>query len=257
MIGFGIDLAGYTTGKTSFAAARWQGESVEATLFSNSVFSANVRHQTAEPIAPALAEEVQTLRRCFAVGPVAIDVPIDLQELLTPQRASRIWELTLRPIDQVLGAMRPLADRIGSPVARFRAIMRAGAFDDLLGQSLFETYPAGTWLLNDVVSKGYKGKNGGTACADLCARLNITPALSNDDAIDAVIVAVTAAADADHLASEAEFAERLRGLGPDKRYELPRGYRLLKRFPSAIRVGMDDFQAWLSRLRASPCPVPL
>jgi hypothetical protein len=251
MIGFGIDLAGYTTGKTSFAAARWQGESVEVTLFSNSVFSANVRHQTTEPIAPALTEEVRTLRRCFAVGPVAVDVPIDLQDLLAPQRASRIWELTLRPIDQALGAMRPLADRIGSPVARFRAIMRAGAFDDLLGRSLFETYPAGTWLLNDVVSKGYKGKNGGSACADLCARLNITPALSNDDAIDAVIVAVTAASGADHLVSDAELAVRLRGLGTEKRYELPNGYRLLKRFPASIQVTMDDFQPWVSRQDAS------
>ena len=52
MIGFGIDLAGYTTGKTSFAAARWQGDDVEATLFSNSVFSANVSYQTTELIAP-------------------------------------------------------------------------------------------------------------------------------------------------------------------------------------------------------------
>jgi hypothetical protein len=247
MIGFGIDLAGYTTGKTSFAAAQWRGESVEATLFSNSVFSANVRHQTTEPIALALAEEVRTLRRCFAAGPVAVDVPIDLQDLLAPERASRIWELTLRPIDQALGAMRPLADRIGSPVARFRAIMRSGAFDDLLGRSLFETYPAGTWLLNDVVSTGYKGKNGGSACADLCAKLNITPALPNDDAIDAVIVAVTAAADADYLVSDAEFAERLCGLGTEKSYELPKGYRLLKRFPNAIQVTMDDFERWATR----------
>jgi hypothetical protein len=251
MIGFGIDLAGYTTGKTSFAAARWQGESVEATLFSNSVFSANMSHQTTEPIAAVLAEEVRTLRHCFAVGSVAVDVPIDLQDLLAPQRASRIWELTLRPIDQALGAMRPLADRIGSPVARFRAIMRAGAFDDLLGGSLFETYPAGTWRFNDVVSKGYKGKNGESARADLCARLNITPALPNDDAIDAVIVAVTAAADADHLVSDVEFAERLRGLGTEKCYELARGYRLLKRFPIAIRVAVDDFQLWLTRRDAS------
>src|ERR1700694_2081388 len=115
MIGFGIDLAGYTTGKTSFAAAQWRGEAVEATLFSNSVFSANVRPPTTELMAPVLGEEVRTLRRCLAAGPVAVDVPIDLQDLLAPQRASRIWELTLRPIDQALGAMRPLADRIGSP----------------------------------------------------------------------------------------------------------------------------------------------
>ena len=30
----------------------------------------------------------------------------------------------------------------------------------------------------------------------------------------------------DHLVSDTEFAERLRGLGTDRRYELPRGYRL-------------------------------
>src|SRR5262249_18741208 len=151
------------------------------------------KHQASDPVAPALAAEVETLRRCFAIGPVAIDVPIDLQDLLQPQRATPIWELTLRPVDRALGAMRPLADRIGSPVARFQAIMRAGAFDDLLGRSLFEPYPAGTWLLNNIGSKGYKGKNGGSVCGELCAKLRITPVLSNDDALDAVIVAVTAA----------------------------------------------------------------
>jgi hypothetical protein len=76
-----------------------------------------------------------------------------------------------------------------------------------------------------VVSKGYKGKNGAKACGDLCARLNITPPLSNDDAIDALIVAMTAAAPFDHLADDAELL--LGALGNDKRYELPRGYRLL------------------------------
>jgi hypothetical protein len=247
MIGFGVDLAGYATGKTCFAAARWQGECVEATLFSNSAFSANIRYQTTADIAPVLAEEVRTLRRCFKIGPVAVDVPIGLQNLLVPERVSRIWELTLRPIDRALGAIPPLADRIGSPVARFRSIMRAGAFDDRLGRSLFETYPAGTWLLNGVVSRGYKGKNRAIACGDLCAKLNITPTLPDDDAIDAVIVAVTAAANADHLVSDADFAERLHDLGTEKRYELPRGYRLLKTLPSVIRVTKEDFELWVTR----------
>src|SRR5262249_15500595 len=155
--------------------------------------------------------------------------------LLQPQRATPIWELTLRPVDRALGAMRPLADRIGSPVARFQAIMRAGAFDDLLGRSLFETYPAGTWLLNNIGAKGYKGKNGGSVGGALGANLRTPPVFSNDAALDAVIVAETAALDADHLVSNAEFAERLRGLGVEKHYDLPSGYRLLKRLPSAIR----------------------
>ena len=47
--------------------------------------------------------------------------------------------------------------------------------------------------------------------------------------------------------SDTEFAERLRGLGTDRRYELPRGYRLLKRSPNAIQVTMDDFERWETR----------
>jgi hypothetical protein len=57
---------------------------------------------------------------------------------------------------------------------------------------------------------------------------------SNDDAIDAVIVAMTAAAPFDHLASDAELEDLLGALGNDKRYELPRGYRLLNCLPSSI-----------------------
>jgi hypothetical protein len=53
MIGFGIDLGGYTAGKTAFAAARWRGERVEATLFSNSVFSTDFKHQTNAPLVSA------------------------------------------------------------------------------------------------------------------------------------------------------------------------------------------------------------
>jgi hypothetical protein len=46
MIGFGLDLAGYTTGKTCLAAARWNGNRVDAVLLSSSVFSLNRKFPT-------------------------------------------------------------------------------------------------------------------------------------------------------------------------------------------------------------------
>jgi hypothetical protein len=251
MIGFGLDLAGYTTGKTCLAIARWDGNRVDATLLSNSVFSANKKFPTNAQTASVIEQEVRTLKRCLKLGPVAVDVPIDLQNLLAPDQADYLWELTLRPIDKALGAMCALADRIGSPLSRFRAIMHAGKLGDSLGHSLFETYPEGTWRLNKIKSKGYKGTNGGDACRALCAKLNVAPTLSNDDALDAVIAAATAAADANHLVHESEYAEVLRCLGGDKQYELPRGYRLLKPLPKGVKVEIEDFETWLRRQGAS------
>jgi hypothetical protein len=94
------------------------------------------------PIRDAVEAEALALKQCLGLGRVAGDVPIDLQNLLVPDQAVAIWELTRRPIDKKLNAMPPLADRIGAPVARFSAIMRAGDFHDRLGEDLFETYPA-------------------------------------------------------------------------------------------------------------------
>src|SRR4051794_24672688 len=126
MLGFGIDLAGYTTGKTAVAAVEIEGQSIEATLLRGSALSK--KRASKASLDQVLNEEVADLRRCFAIGPVAVDIPIDLQGLPSPPNPEYIWHLTLRPIDKAVKAMPAFADRIGSPVARFAAIMRAGDF---------------------------------------------------------------------------------------------------------------------------------
>jgi hypothetical protein len=139
VIGFGLDLSGYTTNKTSLAAVVGIGDQAEAFLLRNSAFS--TRRTTDIRVRDAVGVEALALKQCLALGAVAVDIPIDLQNLLAPDQAAAIWELTRRPIDKKLNAMPPLADRIGAPVAHFSAIMREGNFRDRLGNGLFETYP--------------------------------------------------------------------------------------------------------------------
>src|ERR1700737_3147090 len=109
MLGFGLDLAGYTTGRTAFAAAEHHDGDAEVVIFKDSVFSQNRKWKSGDRLSAILAVEVETMARCLRLGPVAVDVPIDLQNLLKPQTATHIWELTNRPIDKALRALPPLA----------------------------------------------------------------------------------------------------------------------------------------------------
>jgi len=237
MIGFGIDLAGYTTGKTAIAAIEAKGHVGEAILLRQSHLSLP-RSSTCEA-ATAVREDVECLRRCLRLGHVAVDVPICLQGLPYPSNPSEIWGLTRRPIDQKLRAMPPLADRIGAPVARFAAIMRLGNFKGDLGESLFETYPAATWKRLNIKAGNYKSKDGKEARAALCGQLKIRPPIENDDDIDAVICAATAAAPDENICTKDDLALDIG--------ELPRGFRLLKARPfESIYVTCANFDEWLA-----------
>jgi hypothetical protein len=240
MIGFGIDLAGYTTGRSAVAAIEAKGDRVaEAVLLRNS-------HLTLKHSSNALAQNVihgdtECLRRCLALGPVAVDIPIDLQDLPSRSKTVKLWALTLRPIDKKLGAMPPFADRIGAPVARFAAMMRLGNFDPALGISLFETYPAATWKKLRIDAGKYKTKDGHTARIALCNSLKVAPHIGNHDDIDAIICAVTAVAPTEIMCTKAD-------LGLDLE-ELPRGYRILKALPfDRVRVtnANADFDEWMT-----------
>jgi hypothetical protein len=234
MLGFGIDLAGYTTGKTSLAVVEIEDHFVNAILLRGSAFSK--KRESSNPLEEVVAEEVAVLRRCLAIGPVAVDIPIDLQGLPNPESPQTIWALTRRPIDKALNAMPPFADRIGAPVARFAAIMRAGSFHGLLGKSLFEAYPAATLRGLDIESR-YKGKKGADALISLCKTLKIEPHLKNDDDIDAIICALTAAAPAALLR---DFSA-LKIQGP-----MPTGFRVPKSLTfEKIEVMESDFTAWM------------
>jgi hypothetical protein len=242
VIGFGLDLSGYSTNKTSLAAVVAKGEVGEAILLRRSAFS--TRRNTDMRVRDAVKAEASDLKQCLALGPVAVDIPIDLQNLLVPDKAVAIWELTRRPVDKKLNAMPPLADRIGAPVARFSAIMREGDFHHRLGNDLFETYPAEN-LRRLEFSGNYKTKGfeklfeREAACENLCRHLTLDGVCHNDDDLDAIICALTAVAPKDALVSAKEL-----GLDQGK---LPTGFRILKRNPFRnIVLRESEFSSWVS-----------
>jgi predicted nuclease with RNAse H fold len=228
--GFGLDLAGYTTEKSSFVVI--ERSSGKATFLS-SIFSE--RHETNNDLAPLVQEEVSILKRCMQFGSVAVDIPIDLQGLPDPIFKEKVWQLTLRSIDQKKSGRPPLADRIGAPVARFQQIMRVGNFFDELGGKLFETYPVATlrqlYGRSDRDVKDYKNtrkekkQRAEEARQNLCKKLKIqyeaNGVIGHDD-LDAIICAVVA------LADDCECTADQYGLPKEK---MPNGYRLLNRIP--------------------------
>lgn len=239
MIGFGLDLSGYSTGGTSLAVVQSQGIVAEAIVLRGSNLS-KTRDSDAS-LLEVLSAEVHDLNCCLDIGPVAVDIPIDLQDLASPERAELIWELTRRPVDRALRAMPPLADRIGAPVARFSAIMHQGKLRDRLGSRLFETYPSenlrrlrlGTGLpTNRPVTRLVARK-------EFCDQFSIAAAWLKEDDVDAILCALTAIAPSDCLVAEGEF-ELDRG-------QLPRGFRILKRCPfTRLTLKEQEFSKWLS-----------
>lgn len=234
MIGFGIDLAGYTTGKTSLAVIEIEGTAANATLLRGSALS--LKRDSGDALRGIVSEEAAVLRRCLAIGPVAVDIPIDLQDLPYPDDAEYIWQLTSRPIDRAVGAMPPFANRIGAPVARFAAIMREGDFAGLLGERLFEAYPAGTLKLLKIEAGRYKDDI--DALISFCSALQIKPHVENDDDIDAIICAITAAAPAE----AAYDASLLKVQGP-----MPKGFRIPKSLSfTRITTEVASFDTWMA-----------
>jgi hypothetical protein len=236
MIGFGIDLAGYTTGTTSLAVIEINGQAANATLLRGSALSA--KRKSGDPFKKVVSQETAVLRRCLSVGPVAVDVPIDLQGLPHPTNPKYIWQLTRRPIDRAVNAMPPFADRIGAPVARFAAIMRGGNLAPLLGKKLFEAYPAGALKTLKIEAGRYKDKNGAEALTYLCKTLKVAPPVENDDDIDAIICASTVAIPADAV----HDAKALKVQG-----RLPKGFRIPKTLAfDRIATTTAQFREWMA-----------
>jgi len=241
VIGFGLDLAGYTTGKTTLAVVEIEGQNVKATMLRESALS--VKRNGGDALKEVLRKEAAVLRRCLNIGPLAVDIPIDLQDLRTPIDAEYIWQLTRRPVDRAIGAMPPLADRIGAPVARFAAIMREGDFDGLLGEKLFEAYPAGTLKMLKIEAGHYKGEAGADALVRLCETLRIKPRVESDDNIDAIICAITAAAPADAV----HDADALGISGA-----IPRGFRIPTSLSfEQVITSVASFESWMAKREAA------
>ena len=252
---FGFDLAGYSTDGSALVAASIRQEKVFATILGGSCFSDTIGGD--EYLSETCDEEIRCLRSLLDHGPVFVDVPIDLQELPCPKGARFIWQLTRRPVDRAFNALSPLADRIGSYVARMQNLWRMLREDgkDPLGETLFEMYPAASLRLSNRCCEGYKGccdfrDNSwrGTSAKndrdqkknDQLARLLNSLNWSaeegfhfTNDEFDAAICGITGLFDrleGDNL--EKEINARLNGTA----YKAPKGYSLLKSIPTQVHL---------------------
>jgi hypothetical protein len=249
MIGFGLDLSGYSTGRTVLAAVQMSGDAGAAAILRGSAFSQYRRG--VDDARAALAEERDTLSKCMNVGPIAVDVPIDLQGLPAPDDICFIWELTKRPVDYAFGAMAPLADRLGACVARFKAVLSEGDLVSVLGRRLFETYPAGTLKLLGLPHQSYKGVSGRELCSVIGIRLGIDNCDLLDDELDAVICAVTAAAPAVGRVTGMRLVRTMHNLAPPtemtpRGQKAPSGFVVLEQWPCRrLTISKTDFSAWM------------
>jgi hypothetical protein len=257
---FGLDLSGYGRCKSSLARAdRLSEDLIQVTIFNDHPFAETL--DGPDVLDDDTRAELGALQSCAAIGPLFIDVPIDLQGLPTVEKCSFVWELTRRPVDAALAALAPLADRIGYPVARFQRLLRLFAADgDPVGEHLFETYPAASLKNLQLPAKGYKGQrahfqdgkwSGGTI-ARIAAGLRIHAAEGEsltDDDLDALICAVTGvASDHNQLQGDAlceVIAAKLRKKTAKRFHSLlrtsaPRGYVLLQApFPESISIQVE------------------
>lgn len=156
-IAFGLDLAGFSTGSSAFARADRVNERIVLTIYRTHCFSDKT--SGCDALVPVLKREQRLITEVLGLANLTVDVPIHLQDLPSPPSAEFVWQLTLRPADLAFGARQPLADRIGAPVARFLAVASSLLQDKvaILGENLFETYPAASLGLMKLERNGYKG----------------------------------------------------------------------------------------------------
>jgi hypothetical protein len=158
-VAFGLDLSGYSSGRTTLARVALRSDgTADADVFEVSQFGRKLSRN--DLVEAALRDDRELIEACLNIGPLAVDVPIDLQGLPDPQDVKWLWQQTMRPIDFAFDALPPLADRIGAPVARFRNVLRESpAARTRLGQGLYETYPAACLEVLQIPHSPYKGSN--------------------------------------------------------------------------------------------------
>jgi len=251
MIGFGLDLSGYSTGRTTLAAVQISGHTAEAVVLRESAFSKY--RGGVDDGQKALKEEREALSWCLARGPVAVDVPIDLQGLPTPEGYQFIWELTKRPVDYAFDALAPLADRLGACVARFKAVVATDVLRAELGRRLFETYPAGSLRVMGAPYQGYKGVAGRHLCTAIAHTLGFHHCDLSDDELDAIICAVTAVAPDGCRLEGKRLVQRMHTIKPFTAktrlgHREPDGFVLLERWPAyRLTVSRKDFESWIKK----------
>lgn len=249
-ISYGIDLAGFSTGKSGLAKAELvETNRIEVTVFVDHLFAKSRRgFAKVEDVVDA---EADLLVRLLEEGKVLIDMPLDLQELGNHEQAEMLWQLTKRPVDYVFSALPPLADKIGSPVARAQAFLKRLQKGNpnlvRFGENIFETYPAGSLELVGLDRSGYKGQTTtfnegkwrGETLAKIANGLNLKAheeVSMNDDDIDAIICSIAGVVDSANILEcnelQKEIEKRLQDSLPASATKVdctpPHGYRLLK-----------------------------
>lgn len=214
---FGLDLAGYSGGRSTLAKATFaEQDGFRITIYRNHAFATKLEGHDA--ISEHAEQERHLIQTC---RPLYIDVPIELQGLPALDPVHFVWQLTKRPVDYAFGGLPPLADRIGSPVARIVHLLQGDLSS--LGTDLFETYPAASLLpMLGVVPSSYKGRTaerqggrwiGDDGLADILTRMRIEAVEGtrlNDDHLDAAICAITGILVDDWLLQGKELEDKIR-----------------------------------------------
>lgn len=243
-IGLGLDLAGYSTGKSELAYVEYGAFQSKVFLIKESPFAQKRRSD--ESRLDAEREDAETLTRLVSLAPTAVDVPIDLQGLPNNPTSSHIWGQTKRPIDFALSGLAPYSDRIGYVVARFGGALAKSNLANLLGVRLFETYPAACLVALGTISKGYKSNNAGASRSTISRALGLDDVTLTDDEIDATVCALTAAADPSDCFEGDELSTYARTLSGLSNALPPKGYRLLRRrTPNPITVTRIRYAEWM------------
>lgn len=244
-VAFGLDLAGYSTGRSALVELTFQRQHAVATIIRNSPFSKKVVGNSL--LSEIIATEVEALKNITSLGPIAVDVPIDLQQLKASKPADFVWQLTKRPIDMALKALPPLADKLGAVVARFQAIMNEAGQWPNLGVRIFETYPSASIRKLGMDSTGYKGAKGASARARHAEALGFSR-VPDEDELDAVICALAAMkiCRLDQSALERDVAAGLHATQLPEVFPLvPKGYVLCAQVPfTEIEINECDFAVW-------------
>ncbi len=258
-IAFGLDLGGYSTGGSALARASRGPSEVEITVYRSHAFTKKPRKGV--PFLNVVAEETELLAACLQRASLYVDVPIDLQGLPCPGGEVFAWQLVKRPVDQAFGALPPLADRIGSVVARFSNLLRVVRVNhsEQLGHRLYETYPAGSLRLLGLPYEGYKEKNnritfdrrGWVGYGPKSERLvEIAEGLGlvarpgerlNHDELDAVICALTGIAEEMHLlrGDDLKHVVFKKLLNQQVDPTPPKGYALLRSWPEGLETRLE------------------
>ena len=120
---FGLDLSGYASSRSGLAeVVREEGNSkYRAYVYRDHPFALVAAGR--DRLADVIARQREALTRLLKLGDLLIDIPIDLQDLPSSHQPVFVWQLTARAVDFAYGGLRPLADRIGAPVARFKNLL--------------------------------------------------------------------------------------------------------------------------------------